>query len=235
MNKYLSKIVGAVASLAMVIGVGVGIASNKESTMLDATSSEWELVTSSLADWTGEYILCNGTSGTVKMMDGSSFDTGSCAGVDVVVTNGKINADDSDSLTIAKSTTEGKYTIKVNGKFIGRNANSNGLDSADTWTTSYNNAISYSDSKITIAGNGGRTLTWYASNSNFRYYASSNNSSQLFRKVTSGGNTPSLSTIAISKPHLQSHPLFEAVLSQSRLQAIHFLSLKPLPSAHTQY
>lgn len=52
MNKYLSKIVGAVASLALVIGVGVGIASNKNAKPLYAS------------DFSETYNYANGPEGT---------------------------------------------------------------------------------------------------------------------------------------------------------------------------
>ena len=198
MKKLLKIITGVTLSLAMAIGASVGVANNKNTKAVYATSSEWELVTSAPADWSGEYILCNGTTGTVKMMDGSSFESSSCAGIDVVVADSKITADDSDAITIAKSSTNGKYTVVVNGKYVGRNANSNGMDAADSWSANYDNAISYSSGKVIIAGNGGRTLTWYASNSNFRYYASSNNCTQLFKKVESSGGDPN-PTISFSK------------------------------------
>lgn len=187
MNKLITKIVGAALGLTMTVGVGVsiGVASNNTTIIpANAASQQWELVTSAPSDWSGEYILCNGTSGTVKYLQGSTFSSSSASGVDVTVSSSKITVDDSNALTIAKSSTSGKYTVKVNDKYIGKNANSNGIDANATWSSNLDNTISYSSNKVVIAGNGGRVLTWYASNSNFRYYASSNNNSQLFKKVT---------------------------------------------------
>lgn len=184
MNKLISKIVGVALGLSLAVGTGVAIGVNGKSTIkADAASATWELVTSAPTDWSGEYILCNGTSGTVKYLQGSTFSSSSASGVDVAVSNNKITVDDSNALTIAKSETSGKYTIMINGKYVGRNANSNGMDASATWSTNYDNSISYSSGKVTIAGNGGRTLTWYNNNSNFRYYAASNNNSQLYRKA----------------------------------------------------
>ena len=184
MNKLFTKIAGAVIGLTMAVGVGVGIASNDKSAgEVKAASAQWELVTAAPSDWSGEYILGNGTSGTIKIMDGSSFSSSSCAGVDATVTSSKITADTADALTIAKSSTTGKYTVILNGKYIGKNANSNGIDANATWSSSLDNDITYSGGKVVIKGNGGRVLTWYASNSNFRYYAATNNNSQLYKKV----------------------------------------------------
>ena len=194
--KLFNKVAAIAVGVALATGVGAGIVLGtkaQEVAPAHATSAQWELVTAAPSDWSGEYILCNGTSGTVKMMDGSSFSSSSCAGVDVTVSNSKITADDSDAITIAKSSTNGKYTVVVNGKYVGRNAGSNGMDAADTWTSNYDNAISYSSGKVVIAGNGGRVLTWYASNSNFRYYASSNNSTQLFKRIAGAATVSSVS------------------------------------------
>lgn len=63
MNKYLSKIVGAVASLALVIGVGVGIESNKEVKSVDAAigdtpSGTWAPIDSNSDIGTGiDYLI----------------------------------------------------------------------------------------------------------------------------------------------------------------------------------
>ena len=184
MNKLFTKIAGFALGLAMAAGVGIGVSSTKVEEV-KAASQQWELITSAPSDWSGEYILCNGTSGTVKYLDGSEFSSGSASGNDVVVTDGKITADVDDAITIAKSSTSGKYTVKINGLFVGKDANSNGFDVGETWTSKLDNSISYESNKVKIAGNGGRTLTWFGNNSNFRYYSSTNNCSQLFKKVSS--------------------------------------------------
>ncbi len=195
MNKLFTKVASLGLGLAMAVGVGVAVASNsKEAEPVHAASAQWQLVTAAPSDWSGEYILGNGTSGKIKIMDGSTFSSNSCAGVDATVSSSKITADEADAITIAKSSTSGKYTVKLNGKYIGKNANSNGIDANATWSSNLDNDITYSSSKVVIKGNGGRVLTWYASNSNFRYYASSNNNSQLYKKVES----KTLSSISVS-------------------------------------
>ena len=195
MNKLFMKVATLSVGLAMAIGVGVAVGSNEKVSNVQAASAEWELITSAPSDWSGEYILTYEIKdGSTTMLDGSTFSSDSCSGANVAVSNNKITADDSDALTIAKSSTNGKYTVKVNGKYIGKNANSNGIDSNATWSTNLDNTISYSSGKVVIAGNGGRVLTWLPSNSNFKYYASSNNKSQLFKKVES----KTLSSIAVT-------------------------------------
>ena len=153
-------------------------------------TAEWHLVTSNQTDWSGEYILANGSSGSVKVMDVASFDADPNFGYlsdTYTVSNNNLTVDESNKITICKSaTTNGKYSIIANGYYIGRDANSNGVDSLATslsYTSNYDNSISYANGKVTIAGNGGRTLTWYSNNSNFRYYSSSNNCTQLFKKI----------------------------------------------------
>ena len=68
------------------------------------------------------------------------------------------------------------YSIQLaSGKFIGRNANSNGIDAADTVGDNYVNTISFaSNGTVTILGKGGRKFNFNASSSKFRYFASSN-------------------------------------------------------------
>lgn len=193
MNKLFTSIAVASLSLTMAVGVGVAVSQSakQEATQVNATTSEWELVTSAPSNWSGEYILCNGTSGTVKMMNVSSYSgAAQFSGTDVTVTNSKITADDSNAITITNSIagTTGKYSVIANDFWIGRNANSNGVDytaTSGTYSTNLDNTISYASGKVAISGNGGRVLTWFASNSNFKYYAASNNNTQLYRKVAS--------------------------------------------------
>ncbi len=197
MNKLFTKLAAGFIGLTMVASVGAVIGSKaleKEPVEANAASQQWELVSSALSDWSGEYILCNGNSNTVKYLEGSSFSSGSTtvSGKDVTIVDKTISVDDSNSIVIAKSSTQGKYTVMLNGIYIGRNANSNGIDSSNTWTSNLDNEISYSNNKIEIKGNGGRVLTWYGQNSNFRYYASSNNCSQLFKKIGSSKTATSI-------------------------------------------
>lgn len=89
------------------------------------------------------------------------------------------------ALTISAAKTTNKYWIKTaGGKYIGRNANSNGVDEYTPTTesptpgnnTNYDNGIAFNSTTgvVTITGNGSRALCYYPSNSNYKYYASGN-------------------------------------------------------------
>lgn len=72
---------------------------------------------------------------------------------------------------------ESGYSIKTAaGNYIGRNANSNGIDSATSPTSpNYVNTISFaSNGTVTIIGNGGRKFNFNSSSGKFRYFASGN-------------------------------------------------------------
>ena len=66
MNKLFTKIAALALGATMATGVGVAVASNSENVKsVSAASAQWQLVTSAPSDWSGEYILGNGTSGTI--------------------------------------------------------------------------------------------------------------------------------------------------------------------------
>ncbi|MBQ2522216.1 MAG: bacterial Ig-like domain-containing protein [Bacteroidales bacterium] len=88
------------------------------------------------------------------------------------------------ALTISAANTTNKYWIKTaGGKYIGRNANSNGVDEytpteqdKTPTNTNFDNGIAFNSTTgvVTITGNGGRALLYYPTNSNYKYYAASN-------------------------------------------------------------
>ncbi len=197
MNKKSIRIAGWTLGLALALG-GVGVAAASSHTFdkpmeAKATSADWQLVTAAPADWSGTYLLANNSSGTVKIMDATSLANSAFSavtGTHTVTSEGKLlGIDDSYAIVVSpsKAGTANKYTVQAGSNYIGKNANNNGVDAVattGTYTANYNNSISFgSNNIVTIAGNGGRTLTWYGSNSNFKYYASSNNCTRLFRKI----------------------------------------------------
>lgn len=148
--------------------------------------STWTLVESEPSDWSGEYLIVYGT----KCFNGSlSSSLDQHQGVDVTINNNSISLDDSYAMIVAKS--GNKYSLQTTaGCYVGRNANSNGMDAGTTWSTNY--TVSFgswngTNKTIKITGNGGRAL---GNNSGpWRFYASSNayTNLKLFRK--SGGTT----------------------------------------------
>ena len=109
------------------------------------------------------------------------------------------------ALTISAAKTSSKYWIKTaGGKYIGRNANSNGLDEYTPTNesptpgndTNYDNGIDFANSgAVTISGNGGRKLEYYSSNSNYRYYGASVTDMYLYKYEDA--TTWDLSSIAV--------------------------------------
>ena len=75
------------------------------------------------------------------------------------------------------------YSIKsASGKYIGRSANSNGLNTATSLGADYENAISFTDGNAVITGKGGCTLRFNSASNQmrFRYYTSGQNAIQLY-------------------------------------------------------
>ena len=110
------------------------------------------------------------------------------------------------ALTISQSTTTSKYWIKTaGGKFIGRNANSNGVDEYTPTTESptpgsnYNNGIAFNENTgvVSITGNGGRALLYYPNNSNYKYYAPGNVANMYLYKFEDASTNWNLSSIAV--------------------------------------
>ena len=90
------------------------------------------------------------------------------------------------ALHISQSATAEKYYIQTaSGVFIGKNANSNGVDTGSSASSNLNNGIAFaSTGKVTITGNGGRALCYYPNNSNYKYYAASNcNDMYLYKRA----------------------------------------------------
>ena len=171
---------------------------------LNPGTTTWTLVTASQSDWSGTYILGNSsTNGTIKIAEAGSFSSGEFAIKDATLSNGNLSGTDvkeSNAIVITKDPNGTGYAICANGKYISRKATSNGIDVSETPV--YGNTITYGSSKVTIAGAGGRVLTYYSNNSNFKYYASSNNCAQLFKMTKSQGESRTLAGITATYNHI---------------------------------
>ena len=80
----------------------------------------------------------------------------------------------------------------VGGAYIGRTANSSGMDEHAT-TVRTHTSVTISNGNAIITSSGGPTLQFYdsGSNSRFRYYSSSQKAVQLYKLVSgNGGSTP---------------------------------------------
>ena len=147
-------------------------------------------VTRELSDWSGDYLIVYETgnvafNGALETLDAANNT------VAVTISNGIINA--TETMNAAKFTIaaiDGGYSIKsASGKYIGRDASSNGLNAHAT--TVYVNTISYTPSGvIEIQGAGGAYLKYNTSSGNtrFRYYMSGQKDIQLYKYVGSVSN-----------------------------------------------
>ena len=143
-------------------------------------SATWTKVTSEPADWSGEYIV---------VYNGQAYDGSLTSGFDAQDNyqtatdngSGTITLDDSYSITIAKVAT-GYYSVQTAaGYYIGRKANSNGMDASTTYdAANHKNTITWNSTNkyVKIAGPGGRCL---GNNSGrWRFFSSGNAYVQVF-------------------------------------------------------
>ena len=157
------------------------------------TYGDFKKVTSAPSDWSGYYLIVYETNNIA--LDGSLSDMNvSKNTISVTITTVQdVKTISSDATTNASkfafSAITGGYSIRsASGKYIGRTANSNGIDQHAT--TAYLNTISYS-SGTTITSSAGPTLQcWYQGggtpNWKIQYYSSTQNAIQLYKQeVTS--------------------------------------------------
>ncbi|MBR3797630.1 MAG: InlB B-repeat-containing protein [Bacteroidales bacterium] len=161
-----------------------------------ATVSEYSKVTSSpdYEDKTGIYLI-------VCENDGVAFDGRkdpldvSSNNVGVAISNNTIASNNTiDSISFYFFNIENNYTIRSSsGKFIGRDSDSNGLDSDAS--TEYSNAISFSSGNANIVSGGAYLRYNYTSGQNrFRYYKSTTYTGQraiqLYKAVATYTSEP---------------------------------------------
>ena len=142
--------------------------------------------TSDLVD--GYYLLVY--EGGNKVFDGSLSSLDAQAGYSVTISESTIETSatiDAKALYISALEGTNQFSIvanvdETNPVYIGRNATSNGLETSDEVLS---NTITISSGLASILGAGGRKLNYYSNNSNFRYYASSNDTLVSLYKKTS--------------------------------------------------
>ena len=171
-----------------------------ETTSGGGGSGDYKLVTSAPTDWSGIYLIVDGSSkncfnGSLTALDaGGNYKS-------VTISDNTITSNtttDSYSVTISKSTTDGKYYIKTaSGYYIGSDATdatkSNELDASTS--TKYDNSISISSNNVTIKGPDHILKFFYQSGQSwrFRYYKSTTTSNvrlpQLYKKSAGGSSS----------------------------------------------
>ena len=153
-------------------------------------------VTSEPDDWSGEYLIVYESGNLAFNGSLTTFDVSNNY-ISVTISNQAIectSTTEASQFTIAPSGSS--YTIQsASGYYIGRQANSNGLDASTT--TQYTNTITFNNGNIDIVGSGGAYMRYNSSNfsgKRFRYYKSSTYTQQkaiqLYKKVGSGTVTP---------------------------------------------
>ena len=154
-------------------------------------SGSYVKVTGDHDDWSGEYLIVYEKGS--RVMDGSltAFQEANNF-KSVSISDGTISSADGDAYRFTVEKSGAAYTLRsASGYYIGKTANSAGIDASDTHT--YTNTLSLdADGNAVILSGGGAYLRYNkASNANyFRYFASGNYTNQepvtLYVKETSG-------------------------------------------------
>ena len=157
-------------------------------------SGDYELVTSAPDDWSGTYLIVDGTSKNCFNGSLTTLDAGGNY-VSVTISNNKITSNsttDSYSVSISKSTTSGQYYIQTSsGYYIGSNAasSSDGNELDASTSTKYDNSISISSNNVTIKGPDHILKFFYQTGQSwrFRFYKSTTTQNvrlpQLYKKT----------------------------------------------------
>ena len=142
-------------------------------------------VTTAPTDWSGEYLIVyeNGSkafNGGLTTLDANNNTISVTINENSITSN---STTDAARFTIALMS--GGYSIQsASGKYIGYSGNSNELTES---TTALQNTISLSNGSIIIQGTGTSTLQYNSSANRFRYYGSTQQPIQLYKKTS---NTP---------------------------------------------
>ena len=157
----------------------------------DGGTGEYVKVTSTPADWSGEYLIVYEDGGLI--LDGSLNAMDASGNYkSVTITNHTISADDGDPYKFTIAQYNGSYSIQAaSGVYIGCSSNTNALQ---TSSNALQNSLSLDASgNANIIGFGGAYLRYNTSATRFRYYKSSSYSNQkpvaLYLKNGSNGTT----------------------------------------------
>ena len=168
-----------VSVLVLVLTIGIG----------NAWGEVWIKVTSAPTSWAGEYLLVYESSSTAGVA-WTGVDAASC-NVAVSISSGVISTKPASAVSLTVEAMTGGYSIQINGgtnngKYLGRSANSNGMDFGNS---AVKNTFAYSSDCVSITGAGSAVLRYNNATNNyrFRYFKSSSYSSQqkiqLYKKA----------------------------------------------------
>lgn len=146
------------------------------------SGGDYVKVTSSLNDWSGEYLIVyeNGSkafNGGLTTLDANNNTISVIINENSIISN---STTDAARFTIAPMS--GGYSIQsASGKYIGYSGNSNGLTAS---ATALQNTISLNNGNIIIRGTGASTLQYNNSANRFRYYGTTQQPIQLYKKTS---------------------------------------------------
>ncbi|MBQ6437728.1 MAG: chitobiase/beta-hexosaminidase C-terminal domain-containing protein [Bacteroidales bacterium] len=122
----------------------------------------------------GEYLIVRETNNLI--FDGSLSNPDAANNYQTATDLSSLDYDDWKNYAVTIESYSTGYSIQTAaGKYIGRNANSNGIDNSTTLGDNYVNTIEFAaNGTITILGKGGRKFNYNASSGKFRYFASGN-------------------------------------------------------------
>ena len=177
------------ATIEAIAGYGDGDDTLSVTVNAPTTPTTWDKVTSTSNITDGDYLIVYG--------DGSKAFNGGLTTLDA--TNNTISVSiTSNSIAYNSATAAAKFTINsvsggysiksASGYYIGRDSNSNGMDTSTS--SAYVNEISISSGDATITGSGGKVLCFNTASDQQRFrYTSSGGTIQLY-KASSGSGTP---------------------------------------------
>lgn len=160
-------------------------------------SGGYEKLTETLDDYSGEYLIVYETdkvafNGGLTTLDATSNYISVTIIDDVIVSNATTDA---AKFTFAK--VDGGYSIlSASGKYIGREATSNGLNTNPTYAAGYLNTITYNS----ITGKGGCTLKYNSASDQkrFRYFAAGQQAIALYKKSGSSATYTAYTTSCVA-------------------------------------
>lgn len=163
--------------------------------VIDASKSYYVKVTADQTDWSGEYLIVNETHNVAWNAALSDLDATPNT-FEVTISGGKIERTDA---TMGKAffidPMEGGYSILAsNGKYIGRSAGSNGLE---TGSQPLLNVITWNNHPV-ITGEGGKTIGFNSASNQlkFRYLGNSEIELYIFDDKREKCATPTFSVAA---------------------------------------
>lgn len=165
-------------------------------------SGGYEKLTAALDDYSGEYLIVY-EEGPVAFNGGLTTLDATSNNISVTITEGVIASNattDAAKFTFAK--VDGGYSIlSASGRYIGRTADSNGLE--ESTSIAYTNTITITEGNADVVGSGDAHLRYNkdAGQTRFRYYKSSSYTSQqaiaLYKKSGSSATYTAYSTSCI--------------------------------------